>query len=491
MSDTQEIRYFYDLSVNLFKSHTIFECRIDENHWVLFAPDWPGFPVVVDGRIHSILGRFEGGAAVSDVIADLCAIGGQHQDLDQTLSAIGMLEEKGFLRERPYALPYPVPGDEVRSSNEFFEVWLHINDDCNLSCPYCFVTKKSHTSMSPEIMGQTAHAIASTAKINKIKRINIKFAGGEPTLIMPQVEDFRRRLQEEFHGTDIKLHFALISNGTVINERVISFLRQPDTSISISLDGYGEIHDTFRKFKSSGVGSWDTISQNLRSLRENSITPLILATISGKTSKGLPDLIKWVCSNDYRVRISIVRDAPLDHISSRAIIDGFEKAFVELENPSVFIDPRSSLRICELSFDYPANGVPCGIGINHIVVKSDGNIVSCPMVIDEPGTAPSEDLLSSCRSCFDYSPSRRKSHSSEDNCLNCIWFPVCAGGCPIMNQKLKGYPFTRSALCDFYKYAIPRYLEFFGKKLLQCDSQGGVTNISDSGILEVQSEQVP
>jgi uncharacterized protein len=467
--ETDVIHYAYDFSVKLYKTLTIFEYNLSDNYWVLFTPDWPGFPIVVDGYVHTTLSYFEGGATVSDVLTRLYNEGDSHYKLDQVLSSIGMLEEKGFLRNYHSVLPYTVP--EIENSKfEFFEVWLHINDDCNLSCSYCFVKKKSHTAMSPEVLSKTAHAIAYTAKLNKIKRINIKFAGGEPTLVMPLVEDFRRMLLEEIDGMDIKLHTALISNGTVINKRLISFLKQPDTSISISLDGYGDDHNIFRKFKNSRKGSWDIIQRNLSYMREHSIKPLVLATITEETSKGLPKLIKWVMENDYNVRISIVRN-PLNSSSCENIIDAFEKTFTELEDPFIFIDPRDTLRICELQFDYPANGVPCSIGKNHIVIRSDGNIVSCPMVVDEPGITPSEDLLSSCRASFDYSPSQRRSSSSEDDCLNCKWFTVCAGGCPVMNQKILGYPFIKSPLCDFYTYVIPRYAIFFGRKLLQCFRQ--------------------
>jgi uncharacterized protein len=489
-----DIRSTCNLSVVLFKSNRIFEHRIDD-HWILFAPDWLGLPVIVDEWVHRALDRFQDGACVSDILYELQTNQTSPESFDN-FAAISFLEEKGFLRDEPSNLPYEIPIDSSKISPQEFGVWLHINNNCNLACPYCFVKGKSQTAMSTEILRNTAYAMANTAKINRVKKIGLAFAGGEPTQVIPLMEMFQDQLLEELRGTDIELNTAVISNGTILNQRLLSFLKRPNTGIGISLDGYGSSHDIFRVFKNSKKGTWNTIMENIEILRENSITPYILATISRETSETLPQLIKWIYENKFKTRLSIVRQSNCSwdcntqqvyeeyKLLCDTMNEVFERAFVELEDPSVLIDLRFALDIGELHFEYPANGVSCGIGKSHLVIKSDGTLVRCPMTIDESGVPPSNDLLSSCRESFKYSPSQRRYESLKDDCLNCKWFPVCAGGCPVMNHRINGHPFTKSPLCEFYKYIIPRYLVFFGRKLLHAANKDGVDKYEINDILK-------
>ena len=91
-------------------------------------------------------------------------------------------------------------------------------------------------------------------------QVDVKFAGGEPTLTVGKMERFRSIL-ERMRETGVKLQFSVLSNGTLISDRLISFLKAGDTSISISLDGYGEAHNMFRVFRSDralGISSLAT-----------------------------------------------------------------------------------------------------------------------------------------------------------------------------------------------------------------------------------------
>ena len=148
----------------------------------------------------------------------------------------------------------------------------------------------------------------------------------------------------------------------------------------------------------------------------------------------------------------------------------FDAAFTALEDPAVFIDLRYGLEICELNFDHPSAGVTCGIGDNHLVIKPDGTLASCPMTVMDEGVSCSGDLFEAAARTFVHAPAERFYEREGDDCLHCQWFGVCAGGCPVTNLRIKGHAFTRSPLCSFYKAVIPRYLRFFGTKLLQAEA---------------------
>jgi radical SAM protein with 4Fe4S-binding SPASM domain len=145
----------------------------------------------------------------------------------------------------------------------------------------------------------------------------------------------------------------------------------------------------------------------------------------------------------------------------------FERMFTELEHPHYQINLPRGMEVAELTFDEPAPDVCCGIGSDHIVIRQDGNLASCPMTVHEPPVIPVSDLFAAAKQTFTASPADR----GGLECLSCQWFKVCASACPVANERIKGHPFTQSPLCQFWKYVIPRYVDFYGRKLLQA-SQG-------------------
>lgn len=454
----------YDLSAILVKANTTYEQRIGDD-WLLFAPDWPGWPVLVDDSIHYFLDQFKTPSVVGSILS-LPFVGSSSSDLSSLIPVVSFLEDSGFLRGESTKLPY----ERVLYSKDFVSedvsVWLHLTNSCNLGCKYCFVRNKDAMVMQDSVSDSCADKLAQTAIKYNLKKITIKFAGGEPTLVLPLVKRFRKRLEKALSGTDVVCHTALLSNGMILDDEIIDFLSQPNSNISISLDGYGDFHDIYRRTK-SGAPTWSQIVKNIDLLQKNNIRPFIMGAISEQTRSTLPDLVRWVLNRGMRTRLSVVRQLYSDSSTEygRGMAQSFEDTFRMLERERIPFDPRSDLQICELHFDNPARGVPCGIGLNHLVIKPDGNLVSCPMVVHDSGEEPGDDLLEACRRTFSSECIDARSSTDAVECLLCHWYPICAGGCPMYNEMALGYTFAKSPMCIFYKAVIPSYLEFFGRKL--------------------------
>jgi uncharacterized protein len=499
ISVTSTEAFRLDLGTNLFTSQRAFEDQI-EDRFVVFAPDHLGLPVVASRWVHELFHAFDDGAVVGDVLANHQAAQGR---VDDAIEAIGFLEGAGFLSTLPTPERYSVP-DHSGSSPRAFSIWLHLNNNCNLDCSYCFVDKFK-ARMTRDVQRETIRRIVDTAANYDVRQIVLKFAGGEPTLSLPDMEWFHAELSEQLARINVKLSTAILTNGTNVSTRLIEFIKRNNVSVSISLDGYGaEFHDLYRIYKNTGRGSWDRIVSNIDKLQANSIHPYILATISERTAPSLPDLVRWIYSRGLRARLGVVRqpaessftengyDRPIQSgqlvtikrrneksqpesfasIQSRylplvnTMKEAFEKAFTELEHPDFRIDLRNGMNICELHFDSPVMTACCGIGSTHVVIQEDGKVASCPMTLRNTEVEPGSDLLKAAQQTFRISPQIRNS-CEEKNCLDCRWFPVCVSGCPVNNERMTGSPFTISPLHEFYQYVIPRYVRFFGIKLLQ------------------------
>jgi uncharacterized protein len=471
-----------DFGAVLHPSARLFTDVIGENR-LLYGPDTAGMPVLVDAARFDLLNRFHHGATVGEVIT---AIQGRGElSLPEIIETVGLFEERGFLTGHapgrgPDKLSKLPPVASLRSMN----VWLHVCNHCNLDCAYCFVNKGT-TALTDDTIGHIVDRMQKTVRAHCADDIVIKFAGGEPTLRMDIVESFYARLTERLAGEKVRLRWAFITNGTVATRRFTDFVKTAKASVNVSLDGYGAYHDVYRIYKAPPTGSrvpeqarrrgsWHKISANIDALLAMGIKPNVNTTVSFESAPGLTELTRWVAQRNMMLHFGVVRNLDCDWRDGggrrsryreycEALETAFEQAFQELERPE-YAFPPDHVEVCELRFNHPSAGVCCGIGASHIVIREDGKLASCPMTASEQAVEPSDDLFESSRRTFDIDPDER---GDAGECLSCDWYRVCAGGCPVANQRFNGHPFTRSPLCQFWKYVIPRYLRFYGVKLAQ------------------------
>ncbi|MDJ0784119.1 MAG: radical SAM protein, partial [Desulfosarcinaceae bacterium] len=456
------------LDDKLSASGLLFKEQIDSDHWVVFDPSNQGWPVVIKKKTMRVLEQFSKEKKVSDLLSDPIRS-------ESDLANIFFLLRNGYLKRDGAYLPYCLQNDYEFEPPRHVEVWLHLTNICNLKCRYCFVEDKRPITMSYNVLKKVANSLAFTSKKYNLKKLTIKFAGGEPTLVYPIIEKFKAVIEELMTDNSTELHFSLLSNGTILNERILHILKDPNTRLSISIDGYESAHNTFRIFKKDGTGSWATIQRNLALLREHDINPYITSTISSETSDSLSELIDWIRQCGLSTRINLVRQSDCSWENSAdtllkysnvcdRVAESFARAFRALESPSYSLDFVKQLRIADLHFFQPAFGQICGIGHNHIVVKPDGHVVSCPMSTEDKGIWPGNDLLFATKKSFPWTMFERMQKPDDDECLSCLWFPVCSSGCPITNLRINGHPFSKSPFCELYKIVIPSYIRLFAKK---------------------------
>lgn len=471
----------YDLSARLFSSGRLFCSPLTRGH-VLFNPDCSGLPVVVEDWVAALLGSFKSGARVGDVLSALPAT----TELSSALDVVEYLEQDGFLRAAPTPARYTA-GEFSNDSSRSMGLWVHVNNHCNLDCEYCFVNKFTST-MEPSIVAQTVEYIRSTAEKRQLTEVLVKFAGGEPTLSLGTMQDFHDRLSAALAPLGVNIQTGILTNGTVLYPQLLEFIKRAKATVAISLDGYGaETHDIYRVYAKSRKGSWDRIIANIEALKAESITISINATISEQSCKSLPGLLKWIAENGFRTRLGVVRqpngswktgdrDSEYARLTS-AVNEAFDAALMELEKPEYNVDLRNGIGICELHFETPVTTACCGIATNHIVIQDDGRLASCPMTIRQDSVEAGPDLFSAARLTFMHQPEDRND-DGEKNCLDCQWFAVCTSGCPVTNLRIKGKAFTISPLHAFYEFIIPRYVLFFGRKLLQLGQRHDIRDFS-------------
>ena len=112
---------------------------------------------------------------------------------------------------------------------------LSITDECNLRCKYCFV--KKHPNY---ITFDKCKQIVDLITENNKNKFNIDFFGGEPMLMYNEIIVPTILYAEEIQAN---IKFNITTNGTLLNEERLQFLKEHNVSLLLSIDGNKETQD--------------------------------------------------------------------------------------------------------------------------------------------------------------------------------------------------------------------------------------------------------
>ena len=127
-------------------------------------------------------------------------------------------------------------------------ITLHISNDCNLRCKYCFGGGGSYNQERNLMTEQTAIEFVDFC-VEQFERVEkIVFFGGEPMLNLKGMEIVCNRFKyyKEEGKIDILPNFVIITNGTILTDRMLAFIKRNISAMTISIDGPKEINDIQR-----------------------------------------------------------------------------------------------------------------------------------------------------------------------------------------------------------------------------------------------------
>lgn len=142
---------------------------------------------------------------------------------------------------------------------------LFLTGRCNLDCKYCFVNKSGHEKsiLKEADMKKTIDIFLGYPGKSK----TIGFSGGEPTIefeLLRRVCDYALRRAKK---AGKRLDIAVVTNGTLLDQRMVDFFRTRRILVRVSIDGEEETHDQKRSSR-AGSASHSKIMKNLSALKD-------------------------------------------------------------------------------------------------------------------------------------------------------------------------------------------------------------------------------
>lgn len=350
--------------------------------------------------------------------------------------------------------------------------WLHITDRCNLRCSYCYLPHKKQ-DMSYEVGSASIDAAIRSSKIGKYQSLQVKYAGGEPLLLFPLVVQLQEYAMQRARAEQLYLDGVILSNGTLINKRIIADLRRLNLRLMISLDEIGNVQACQRPY-ANGEKSADIVIQAIRNCVSEGLIPHISITVSSKNIHSLPELVAWIL--EYRVPFHInfyrENDLALDRktlkLDEEKIIFGMLRVYRTIEKNLPDFNLLQAL--ADLSNFSNPHTKTCGVGQNYMVFDHQGNISKCQMQRNVPITNISEiDPLLHIQN--DVHGIQNPSVDRKEPCKSCEWRYWCAGGCPLVTFRATGRYDLNSPNCEIYKAIYPEVIRLEALRLLK---SGGI-----------------
>ena len=348
---------------------------------------------------------------------------------------------------------------------------------CNLRCRYCFyidVSKNRNIENYGFITEETSKNL-----INEIFDviaddgiITFNFQGGEPTLIgLDYYEFFTNEVYERIKEKNIKINFAIQTNGTLIDEEWAKFFYENKFLVGISLDGFEENNNYFRLDKNGRV-QFNKTMEAIKILEKYNVQFNILTVLTNSLSHYPEDLYHFYKKNNFEYIQLISCLSPLGEDNKRTGLKpkNFSKFYKKLFD--IWYEDEKRINITLFNDVFPMLiGIPpmtCGmLGFCAIqlVIEADGGVYPCDFyVIDKYriGNINEDSIFDIVNSekarKFINEPKRFSSL-----CKNCRFINICNGNCKRLNISMfeKDY----CGYKDFLEYSLDRGYEIIKEKI--------------------------
>ncbi|OIJ13785.1 radical SAM/SPASM domain-containing protein [Anaerobacillus arseniciselenatis] len=337
-------------------------------------------------------------------------------------------------------------------------------ESCNFRCTYCYedfprgkMTEKAKQGLKNYVQQQGKY----------LKQLTVSWFGGEPLLADDVINELSETFLQVANEQDFVYSAEVATNGYLLTkDRFEQLLKNGVQQVMVTIDGNEVEHNQRRKL-ANGEGSFATIFENLRSLKEveGDFEITLRTNFDEESLAAMPDFISSLKANfgdDPRFKTyfrPVARwggknDECLP-VCDRNTID--EKIWEFTEKAIEEGLPMSALIAGSLQ---PTASVCYAAKPNSFIIASDAQIFKCTLAFDaeenQLGTLEEDGTLN-----IDYDKVALWTTSGEEtdeNCQSCFFRPACQGNhCPFYRKATGDRP------CSHEKRQIKKVLSLIAK----------------------------
>jgi uncharacterized protein len=383
---------------------------------------------------------------------------------DGEREAFTVLAENGFIVENRDADRRNVETyfSEHRASTDQLRVTVLTTLQCNFACDYCIQGdhgdyNKNAAKMSMDTAARVAEWTEVRLDAISPKSLALTFFGGEPLLNLPVVYYLAERLWKACQARDIGIVVNIITNGLLLTPDVVDRLLPFGLGgVKVTLDGDRDTHNRMRPLR-GGQGTFDKILSNIRQVADKCRIS-IGGNFDESSVDSYPALLDFLRQQEFADKLAKVAFKPIIREKKPETPKGFiPLTAVGVEGKPLngtcmtgagagvtsnasgcdtchFLDDKMSfLRDETMKRGFKTvDGVhmgPCEIHKQHAhTIGPDGSLYACPgfagNVPESTGHIDGREDEWRLRAA-----ARFKKITAWEECDDCAFIPVCAGGC--------------------------------------------------------------
>ncbi|MDE5783510.1 MAG: radical SAM peptide maturase, CXXX-repeat target family [Prevotella sp.] len=278
--------------------------------------------------------------------------------------------------------------DNAWQSGVAREITFIVTKDCQLACKYCYlVGKNSKERMSWDVAKKAIDYVLDNKDYFNEDSVIWDFIGGEPFLEIDLIDKICDYIKIELFKRNHKwfdsYRFNFSTNGiNYDNEKVQNFIRKniDHLSVTITIDGTKELHDTNRVYKKTGYGSYNDVVKNIPLYLKQFPAATTKVTITTSNIEYIKDSVLHLFAiGIHDVNINCVFEDVWKHGDD----DKFEKQLIMLAD-EIIDNNLFSENSCSFFWEYLGkpmdrvldNANWCGAG-NMLAVDAIGNFYPC------------------------------------------------------------------------------------------------------------------
>ena len=329
-------------------------------------------------------------------------------------------------------------------------IGLFLAQECNMRCVYCYGNAGEYAGGG--LMDEaTAFRAVDWLLENSgsAKRVNIGFFGGEPLLNFPLMRKIVPHARQKASEAGKEMRFGMTTNGSLLTDEVIAFIRDEKINLLVSFDGPPEIQNRQRPFK-DGSGSYDRIAANMGKLLQVLPGLAARATVYGdadpaRIRDGLKDVGFTTCflspaspvllngsalaaSNGSGER-RLERMGALHRQEAEELLAAIRGRTIVTESPPSALGAMENLVSGQKSY------YGCGVGKGLVGITVNGDIYPCHRFAGLPDMRLGNIADYKAEGANDY---HRAIVDTLAGCRGCWARYLCGGGCFYHNKAKTG-----------------------------------------------------
>jgi uncharacterized protein len=290
--------------------------------------------------------------------------------------------------------------------------------------------------------------------------IDFSFFGGEPLLCFKLIQNLTRYIREKESESGKPVRLSMTTNGTLLTEKKLVFLREQDIDLCISIDGPQHIHDLNRLY-ADGCGSFADVMEKLELAKKNLNSFQVNAVYGPRTLSHLPETLDFFCKiGASSIHLNPDISATWQGWSYAKIVKVFEKVaryyvqnYQRKNELALNIIDNKIVLFLKGGYD---KADKCGMGKTEWGFSPDGSIYPCERFVGKETTSPL--CLGNINGEIDNARLgivREHTGNNDRKCHTCSYQRYCMNWCGCTNYFMAGKTDSTSQfLCNSERATI-------------------------------------